>query len=130
MEHFEHRAVIKLRANSGMTHTQTWYGFSNNNCGNACSMVIVFDWYKQFCEDRAYISDDFRSGRSCIYNSAKNVQTCKLRGTWFQSREEFEFAVCRAVARFGFDFYKDISSGWIERHMKCSAYQGSYFEKE
>ena len=42
MEHFEHRAVIKLRANSGMTPTQTWYGLSNNNCGNACSMVIVF----------------------------------------------------------------------------------------
>ena len=43
---------------------------------------------------------------------------------------ELEFSVCRAVARFVFDFYKDISSGWIERHMKCSAYQGSYFEKE
>ena len=65
-----------------------------------------------------------------IYNSAKNIKTSKLRGTWFRSREELEFAVCRAVAGFGFDFYKVIPSGWIERHMKCSAYQGSYFEKE
>ena len=94
--------------------------------------MIVFDWYKRFCENQADISDDFRSGRSIIYNSAKNIQTSKLRGTWFRSREELEFAECRAVARFGFDFYKDISktSGWIERHMKCSAYKGSYFEKE
>ena len=93
-------------------------------------MAIGFDLYKRFREDRADISDDFQSGRSRISNSAKNIQTSKLRGTWFRSREELELAVCSAVARFGVDFYKDISSEWTERHMKCATYGGSYFEKE
>ena len=93
-------------------------------------MTTVFDWNKQFREDRADISHDFRSGRSRIYNRTKNIQTPKHRGTWFRSREELEFAVSSAAARFGVDFYKDISSEWVEKHMKCAAYGGSYFEKK
>ena len=45
-EQFEQRAVIKLCANSGMTPTQTWSGFSDNNSGNECSLAIVFDFEK------------------------------------------------------------------------------------
>ena len=75
-------------------------------------MAIVFDWHKRFWED------DCRSGRFRISNSAKNIQTSKLPTTWFRSRKEFEIAVCRAVARFGLHFHKDMSSEWIERHMK------------
>ena len=81
-------------------------------------------------EDRANISEEFRGMRSNISNSSKNIQTSKLRGTWFRSREEFEFADCSAVARFGVYFYKDITSEWMARHMKCGAYGSSYFEKE
>ena len=92
-------------------------------------MAIVFDWHKQFREDRADISDDFRSGRSRISNSAKNIQTSLLRGTWFWSREKLEFAVCSAMARFGVYFYKAIFSEWMERYLKCADYWGSYFGK-
>ena len=59
-----------------------------------------------------------------------NIQTSKLLGAWFRSREEFEFEVCSAVTRFGEYVYKDITNKWMERHMKCGAYGGSYFEKE
>ena len=75
-------------------------------------MAIVFDLHKRFREDRADINDDCQGGRSRISNSAKNIQT------WFRSREELEIAVCRAVARFGLHILKDMSSEWIERHMK------------
>ena len=54
-------------------------------------MAIVFDLHRRFREDRVDISEDFRSGGSRISNSAKNIQTSKLRGTWFWSREELEF---------------------------------------
>ena len=50
--------------------------------------------------------------------------------TMLQKREELEFAVRSAVAKFGVDFYKDVCSEWVERHMQCGAYGGSYFEKE
>ena len=92
-------------------------------------MTIVYDWHKRFREDRAEISDDFRNGRSRISNSTKNIQTSKLQCTWFRSREEFESAVCSAMARFGVDFYKDITSEWMERHMECDAYGGLLFRK-
>ena len=54
----------------------------------------------------------------------------QLRGTWFQKREELKFAVRSAVVKFGVAFYKDVYSDWVERHMHCAAYGGSYFVKE
>ena len=54
----------------------------------------------------------------------------QLRGTRLQKRDELEFAVRSAVAKFGVDFYKDVCSEWVERHMQCAACGGSYFEKE
>ena len=47
-----------------------------------------------------------------------------------EKREELEFAVRSAVAKFGVDFDKDVSSELAERHMQCVACGGSYFEKE
>lgn len=130
-ERFELRAAIKFSANSGMTSTETWKFFSDNDIGKMCSRKIVFDWHKRFREGRVDISD-FRSGRPRISDSAKNVQDAisddKRRGTRFQNRE-LKFAVRRAVARVGEDF-KDVYSEWLERHIKCVACGGSYFEKE
>ena len=42
------------------------------------------------------------------------------------------FAVRSAVAKFGVDFYKNVYSDWVERHMQCAACGGSYmyFVKE
>ena len=54
----------------------------------------------------------------------------QLRGTRPQKREELEFAVRSAVVKLGVDFYKDVCSEWVERHMQCAACGGSYFEKE
>ena len=63
---------------------------------------------------------------------AADLSTFKsqLRGTRLQKREELEFAVRRAVAKFGIDFYKEVCSEWVERHMQCAVFGGSYFEKE
>ena len=54
---------------------------------------------------------------------AADLSTFKsqLRGTRLQKREELEFAVRSAVAKFGVDFYKDVCSEWAERHMQCAA---------
>ena len=54
----------------------------------------------------------------------------QLRGTRLQKREELEFTVRSAVAKFGIDFYKDVCSEWVERHMQCAACGGSNFDKE
>ena len=64
--------------------------------------------------------------------STADLSTFKsqLRGTRLQKREELEFAVRSAVAKFDIDFYKDVCSEWVERHMQCAACGGSYFEKE
>ena len=34
------------------------------------------------------------------------------------------------MAWFDTDFYRDLYSEWVERHAKCIAAGGSYFEKE
>ena len=64
--------------------------------------------------------------------SATELRTFKsqLPGTWFQRREELKFAVRSAVAKFGVDFYKDVFSDWVERHMQFTACGCFYFVKE
>ena len=54
----------------------------------------------------------------------------QLRGTRLQKREKLKFAGCSAVAKFDVDFYKDVCSERVERHMHCAAGGCSYFEKE
>ena len=53
------------------------------------------------------------SGVGDPVNPAADLSTFKsqLRGTRLQKREELEFAVRSAVAKFGMDFYKDVCSG-------------------
>ena len=52
----------------------------------------------------------------------------QLQCTRLQERDELEFAVCSAVAKFGVDFYKDVCSEWVEGHMQCAACGGSNFD--
>ena len=54
----------------------------------------------------------------------------QLRGTRLQKREELEFAVGSAVAKFGIDFYKDVCSEWVERHMQCVCVEALILKKE
>ena len=89
-------------------------------------MGIVFDWHKRF-RDLADITTISRV-EDPVFSTV--LRTFKLLSFGIHgSGVELEFAVCSAVARFG-DFYKDISSEWMERHLNCAAYGGSYFEKE
>ena len=65
-------------------------------------------------------------------NPAADLSTFKSqpRGTRLQKREELDFAVRSEVAKFGVDFYKDVCSEWVERHMQCAACGRSYFGKK
>ena len=73
-ERFNQRSVIKFCANSGMPPTKACKFFSDDSRGQKCSRTIVFDWYKPFWVNRVGISDDFRSEKPRISDSAKNVQ--------------------------------------------------------
>ena len=57
-----------------MTPTKAWKFFSDNSRVKIYSRTIGFDWYKPFWVDRVGISDNFRSEKSRISDSAKNVQ--------------------------------------------------------
>ena len=69
-------------------------------------------------------------GDSIIPAADLSTFKSQLRGTRLQKREELEFAVRSAVAKFGVYLYKDVCSEWVERHIQCAACGGSYFEKE
>ena len=69
-ERFKQRSVIKCCANRGMTPTKAWKFFSDNSRVKICSRTIGFDWYKPFWVDRVGISDDFRSEKPRIFDSA------------------------------------------------------------
>ena len=69
-------------------------------------------------------------GDSVILATDLSTFKSQLRGTRLHKREDLEFAVRGAVAKFGEDFYKDVCSEWVERYMQCAACGGSYFEKE
>ena len=76
MERFKQLSVIKVSANRGMTPTKAWKFFSVNCSEKKCSWMIVFDWYKPFSVDRVGISDDFRSEKPRISDSAtSNAQS-------------------------------------------------------
>ena len=72
------------------------------------------------------ISDNFRSGRPRNSGGRHKHVLISASKTRLQKREELEFAVCNALAKFGVDFYKDVCSEWVERDMQCAAYGGSY----
>ena len=65
-----------------------------------------------------------------VFQTVLRTFISQLRGTRFQNREELKFAVRSAVAKFSVDFYKDVYSELVERHMKCAGCGGFYFEKE
>ena len=63
-----------------------------------------------------------------VFQTVLRMFKSQLRGSRFQDREELKFAVRSAVAKFGVDFYKDVYSEFVERHMKCAGCGGSNFE--
>ena len=56
-----------------MTPTETWKKFCDNDNRKTCFMTIIFDWHQRFLKGRADISDDFRSGRPHISDSAMDI---------------------------------------------------------
>ena len=128
MERFEQRAVIKLCANIGMTPTHTH--------GEVLVTIIVGTRVLHVWRSFLTETSDFEKieRTSATISGVGALRTFRLLSFRLHlsglSSEELKFAVCSAMARFGVDFYKDISTEWVERHMKCAAYGGSYFEKE
>ena len=104
--------------------------FREHNCGKTCSRSIIFEWHKRFRYGLADFSDNFQSGRPRNSGDRPKHILISASKTMLQKREELEFAVRRAVAKFGVDFYKDVCNEWVERHMQCAAYGGSYCDKE
>lgn len=52
-----------------------------------------------------------------------------LKGRKFDDFNELSFAAQNVVASFDRQWYIDIYEQWIERHKKCIASNGEYFEK-
>ena len=77
-EHFKQLAVINLCANSGVMPQKHGIILVIIILGKMCSMTIIFSGTSDFGMD---ISDDFRSERLRISDSAKNVQISALRYT-------------------------------------------------
>ena len=131
---FEQRAVVKICASSGMTPTETLKYFSDNSRGKECSRAIVFDWHTQFRKDRVSINDDFRREKPLISDSAQNVQYAISVDTQRSDHDIVDITSTitwnGTTARFDVDLDKDEYNKWVERHMKCVACGGSYFEKE
>lgn len=74
----EQLAVIKFRAVSGMTTTDTRKFMKRENGVFGCYRTIVFDWHKNFWKDQADIVDSVRSGRpdndGCSIRDIQNVR--------------------------------------------------------
>ena len=69
-ERFKQRSVIKFCTNRDMTPTKAWTFFSDKSRVKICSRTIGFDWYEPFWVGRVGISDDFRSEKPRICDSA------------------------------------------------------------
>ena len=103
-EHFKQRAVIKFCANSELTPTETWAFLENITVGKR-----VLD--RSFLTGTSDIGKvEQTSATICGLGDpvipAADLSTFKsqLRGTRLQKREELEFSVRSAVAKFGLDF--------------------------
>ena len=129
-EHFKQRTVIKFCANSELTPTETLTFLENITVGKR---VLDLSFLTGTCDfGKVERTSATISGVGDPVISTADLSTFKsqLRSTRLQKREELEFAVRSEVAKFGIDFYKDVCSKWVERHMQCAVCGGSYFEKE
>ena len=104
-----------------MTPTETWTFLENITVGKR----VLDRSFLTGTSDFGKVATISGVGYPLILSTFKS----QLRGTRLQKREELVFAVRRAVAKFGMDFYKDVCSEWVERHMQCAVCGGSYFEK-
>ena len=100
--------------------------FREHNSGKTCTRSIILTGTSDFGKVERTSATISGVGYPLILSTFKS----QLRGTKLQKREELVFAVRRAVAKFGMDFYKDVCSEWVERHMQYAVCGGSYFEKE
>ena len=125
-EHFKQRAVIKFCANSELTPTETWTFLENIIVGKRVLDGTFLTGTSDF--GKVERTSATISGVGCPLIPAADLSTFKshLRGTRVQKREELEFAVRRAAAKFGIDFHKDVCSEWVERHMQCAVCGGPY----
>ena len=129
-EHFKQRAIIKFCANNELTPTETLTFFREHNSGKTCTRSIFLTGTSVFGKVKRTSAAISGVGDPVIPAADLSKFKSQLRGTRLQKREELEFAVRSAVAKFGIDLYKDVCSEWVERHMQCAACGGSYFEKE
>ena len=120
-EHFKQQAIIKVCANSEMPPTETWTFLENISVGKRVLDLSFSTGTSDFGKVERTSATISGVGDPVI--PAADVSTFKsqLRGTKLQKREEIEFAVRSAVGKFGIDFYKDVCSEWVERHMQCAA---------
>lgn len=53
----------------------------------------------------------------------------ELRGRRFADLQQIRMAVRKVIAGYDKTWYSDIYYKWVERHRKCIAHNGEYFEK-
>ena len=98
--------------------------------GKTCSRSIILTGASHFDKVERTSATISGVGDPVILVADLSTFKYQLRGARLQKRKELELAVRSAVAKFGVDFYKDVCSEWVERHMQCAAVGGFYFEKE
>ena len=127
-EHFKQRAVKRFTSNSCMKPTETWK-----------FLVIIIIGKHVLARLFSSTTSDFRtvertsatiSGVGDPIFRVLRMFKSQLRCIRFLKREEFNFAVRSAVAKFGLGFHTNAYSVLVERHMRCAACGCSYFEKE
>ena len=129
-EHFKQRAVIKFCTNSEFMPTETWTFLENITVGKRVLDRSFLTGTSDFGKVERTSATISGVGDPVIPATDLSTFKSHLRGIRLQKREELEFANRSAVAKFGIDFYKDVCSEWVERHMQCAACGGSYCEKE
>ena len=120
-EHFKQRAVIKFCAYSELTPTETWTFLENITVGKRALDRSFLTGTSDFGMVERASATISGVGDPVIPTADLSTFKSQLRGTRLQKREELEFAVRSAVAKFQVDFYKDVCSERVERHMQCTA---------
>ena len=75
--------------------------------------MIVFNWYKPFWVDRVGNSDDFRSEKPHISDTAKNVQDA-ISVDKQRSVHDIADLTGLSVAIFGVDLCQNEYNEWVE----------------
>ena len=109
-EHFKQRAVIKFCANSELTPTETWTFLENMTVGKHVLDRSFLTGTSDFGNVKRTSATISGVGDPVIPVADLSTFKSQLRCAWLQKREELEFAVRSALAKFGKDFYKAVCS--------------------